>query len=303
MRYTKIKKMFVAFSVLLLMIVLDCISLFADDAGYSYIDYQPDDYYVVVDANDDTNYLYLRYGPSMGYEIMETIYDGTVLHVSGTSKDPDGNFRWGFTTYNGKYGWISMKHVKEYTGASGSTNIDTTPSSVNYDVVVHATDGTDYLYLRTGPDMKYDILTSIYNGTQLHITSVATDATGAFQWGQTAYNGQNGWISLKHATTNFVPAATPAPVVTATPAPTEKPTETPEPTKEITTTPEPTATPTETPTETPAATVTPQAVDVARDKGTLRNFITRLIIIVVINAVAVIVAILIIFKIKSKKKD
>ncbi|MDO4616731.1 MAG: SH3 domain-containing protein [Lachnospiraceae bacterium] len=237
------------------LLLLGSASVLADDAGYGTYDYQSANYKVVVSAKDGTGYLYHRSGPSMDYEIYCNIYDGTVLEIKGTSLDPGGGFRWGNTYYNGKWGWVSLKHVDEYVENSVYSGSGT---AVDRDVVVQPVDGTDYLYLRSGPSMDYQIYCNIYEGEVLHITGEASDPGGQFVWGKTVYNGQSGWVSLKQTVTKEAydqAHATPAPTPTAAPTPTQTPT----PTATPTPTPKPTEAPTPEPTAEPTAVPVPQA--------------------------------------------
>lgn len=238
-----------------------CVPVFADAADFYTRDYRNEKFTVVVQATDGSGYLYHRRGPSMDYEIYCNIYDGTVLEINGTSLDSSGEFRWGNTYYNGRWGWVSLKHTVDYTGNSGSSGSASSGArSVNQDVVVQAVDGSGYLYLRSGPSMDYEIYCNIYDGETLHITEEITDPGGQFTWGKTEYKGTTGWVSLKQTVT-LAAYQQANPTETPTPAPTKKPTPTETPTPTATATPTPTPTPTETPTPTPTEipTATPTA--------------------------------------------
>lgn len=226
-----------------LLVSLLSIPVFADAADWStyYDDYREErGAKVIVQATDGSGYLYLRTGASMDYDIICNIYDGTVLEIFASCADSSGGFRWGNTCYNGQYGWISLKHTVPYEG--GDSHV-ADPVSVDYDVVVDAKDDTDFLYLRSGPGMDYNVYCEIKNGNKLHITEESPDSSVGVVWGKTTYNGQEGWVSLKH-TTSWAeyeaahPTATPKPEKTKTPTPTV--TATPTPTPEVTATPEPT---------------------------------------------------------------
>lgn len=229
-----------------LLVSLLCVPAFADAADWTmYNDYREEHgRQVVVQATDGSGYLYLRTGAGMNHEIICNIYDGTVLELSASCEDSEGGFRWGNTYYNGRYGWVSLKHTVPYEG--GSSN-GTDLVSVDYDVVVDAKDDTDFLYFRSGPGMDYNVYCEIKNGKKLHITEECPDSSVGVVWGKTTYNGQEGWVSLKHTTPKAVyeeahPTAAPKPEKTETPTPTvtATPTPTPSPTPEVTNTPEPT---------------------------------------------------------------
>lgn len=176
--------------------VLYSVPAAADAADYDVRDYKGEKFTVIVDAQDGTDFLYLRYGPSMEYEILETIYDGTVLEISGTSLDPGGAFRWGNTKYNGRWGWVSLKQTSVYTAPASDSGTDNAGTAADRDVEVKDKDGDGYLYLRSGPGLDYEIYCNIYDGEILHITREASD--GERTWGKTVYNGQTGWVSLKY---------------------------------------------------------------------------------------------------------
>lgn len=249
----------------MLMILMLSLPAFADAIDYDATDWTNENYDCVVSAQDGSGYLYLRSGPGMSYSILCNIVDGVVLHIDESCTDRQDGVRWGHTYYNGKYGWVSLKHTTINGGGSGSTPSGTT--AVDYDVVVSAQDGSGYLYLRSGPNMDYQIYCNIYDGEQLHINAECADSSGQFVWGRTVYNGTEGWVSLKHTVSKSAwdkahptqaPTEKPTPTPeleeeeeeeeVATPTPTAKPTV--EPTKEAT--PTPTAAPTATPTATPA---------------------------------------------------
>ena len=218
----------------------------ADDAGVRY-DYREVSYDVVVAAQDGSGYLYLRYGPGTYYDVICTIHDGTVLHISLTAQEYGRTTVWGQTEYQGRFGWISLTHTKEYHAP------EPVPQSVDYDVAVDAKDGSGYLYLRSGPGMSYEILSEIRDGEKLHISEEMQDASGGFKWGKTEYQGRDGWISLKHttdygrylaehpeATTEAPTTEAPTTAAPTTPAPTTAAATTPAPTTAAPTTPAPT---------------------------------------------------------------
>ena len=245
----KKRRSFAAAIVLMLAVALfSRLSAWADAAGYDFT-FSEVDFDVVVAAADGSGYLYLRYGPGTGYDIICSIYDGTVLHITLTAKAPDKDTIWGQTEYNGHYGWVSLTHTKEYRPV---TPTEPVPQAVSYDVAVQAADKTDYLYLRTGPGMNYDVICYVYNGEKLHISAEIMAAGGGFNWGQTEYQGFYGWVSLKHVVDYAKYLAehptTAAPTDPPTEAPTEPPTEAP--------TEPPTEAPTEPPTEVPTEPLT-----------------------------------------------
>lgn len=183
------KKSLLAFLAAVLLCAASAAAVSADSADPGAY-YENVDRMVTVQATDGSGYLYLRFGPGMGYDVMENIYDGTVLHISAICQDYDG-IMWGQTQFEGRYGWVSMQHTVPYEAPE---NVSET--AVDYYVAVQATDGSDYLYLRSGPSRGDMVLCNVYDGTKLHITSETQDAEGLI-WGKTQYNDQTGWVSLK----------------------------------------------------------------------------------------------------------
>ncbi|MBQ6603672.1 MAG: SH3 domain-containing protein [Eubacterium sp.] len=272
---------------------------------------------VVVSAKDGTDYLYLRYGPSMDYGIICNIYDGTNLHITERTLDEGGGFYWGYCQYNDRYGWISLKHT-DPAGSSGSSGSSGGHEAADWDVVVEATDGTDYLYLRSGPSMDYKIIMNLYNGTPLHITEKATDPGGGFQWGRTNYNGQDGWVSLKHVsdaadynarhgtptpTATPSPTATPKPTATATPTPTPNvTTPTPTPNASAPTQQPSTPAPTSTPYPTPVPEIEHRGGVIGRILGLMLNMKFLIILVIAIVVVLVLTGVLLHAKNKNNRR-
>ena len=81
--------------------------------------------------------------------------------------------------------WNSQNTDQETTGAA------------DYYMVVSAPD--NYLNLRKGPGITYDIITPVYNGEYLHVSEVAYNTEDSLYWGLSEYNGQTGWISISQA--------------------------------------------------------------------------------------------------------
>ena len=96
-------KRFISFiSFFIVMINLISVVAFADAATY---DIENVDYYVYVATPDGG--LNMRYGPGTEYDkvMAERIPDGVMLHIEMKS----GN--WGYTSYNGNYGWVALKQT------------------------------------------------------------------------------------------------------------------------------------------------------------------------------------------------
>ena len=146
-------------------------------------------YDVVADAWDGE--LNIRRGPGVEYDRLtsQPIPNGMYLHIYWEDVASNGN-SWGFTCYNGIYGWVALTQV------SGKTNTVTDTLTVAYRVSVNAPDGG--VNFRSGPGIEYSTLTStmIPNGTTLQVTSETCNSSGSY-WGQVSYSGKTGWITMQ----------------------------------------------------------------------------------------------------------
>ncbi len=97
-------KKFLTIGMVIMLLFLTIVPAFADAASYPM---DNADFYVYVATPDGG--LNLRDGPDVKYaKVMNgTIPDGVRLHITYTS----GN--WGFTEYNGYYGWVALKQTSE----------------------------------------------------------------------------------------------------------------------------------------------------------------------------------------------
>ena len=98
--------------------------------------------------------------------------------------------------------FVSSMSVLSY----GADN--TTYSNNILNVTVTSSDG--YCNLRSGPGISYGVITPIYNGTTLKITSVYRNSADALVWGLTTYNGYSGWISVMTTVVNSADTASKA---------------------------------------------------------------------------------------------
>jgi len=141
-------------------------------------------YYATVSAPD--NYLNLRTGPGISNPVIQPIYNGATLYVTATVDNSQDGLVWGWTTYNGRSGWVSMSQTT-VTGMQNS-------STARYYVAV---EDTGNIRLRKGPGSEYDELVSyIPHNTSLYITETVINSFDGRPWGKTNYNGYNGWVSL-----------------------------------------------------------------------------------------------------------
>ena len=152
-----------------------------------------------------------RYGPGAEYEkiLDNVIPNGTVLHIQEAAKANNGK-EWGYTEYNGYYGWVFLGQTKKVNASQPANNNTAAPSKpvpADYNVEVSAPDGG--VNIRSGPGASYEKLQGnlIPNGTVLHISETAKADNGK-DWGYTTYNGLKGWIFLGQTkTTSAAPAA------------------------------------------------------------------------------------------------
>ena len=151
--------------------------------GASDVTYRNNQMNVVV-ASDDGS-CNLRTGPGLAYNIIQPIYNGTSLHITGVSKSSQDGLVWGQTTYNGNTGWISML-------LTIVNSIDNS-SQATYDVTVT---NADYIMLRTGPGAEYNALYQPAKGQKLTINQTVTNSFDGRCWGRTTINNYTGWISL-----------------------------------------------------------------------------------------------------------
>lgn len=156
------------------------ITAFSDAATY---DMNPAGYYVYVLTPDGG--LNMRHGPGTEYgkAMSGTIPDYTKLYIEYTS----GN--WGYTNYNGNYGWVALKQTT--TNPPSSAGKTPQKSSAGYYVYVATPDGG--LNLRKGPGTSYALVIGkrIPDATPLYIEEISDN------WGYTNYNGYYGWVALK----------------------------------------------------------------------------------------------------------
>ncbi len=271
-------------------------TVWADAIADWYPEEQSVAYDVQVSAPDGG--VNLRYAPGVEYDILldGLIPNGTILHVTREAAASNGNY-WGYTVYNGIYGWIALSQVSRIEAAPAVQEVYLGGGAVNYNVEVSAPDGG--VNLRFGPGTEYDIRVSmIPNTTVLLVTSETPSSTGSI-WGYTSYNGLDGWIALSQVTQLPAPTATPQATVPPTATPTQEATKTPTSTPTATPTKKPSKKPTKTQTATPTPT---EALQKSEEAGITISYalLTKLLVVLCILLVLTLTAVLILFK-KSKK--
>ena len=124
--------------------------------------------YYKVTADDGLN---LRSGAKISYSVILTVPTAATVKVRKVKK------KWGYTTYNGRKGWISLKYTS-YLGTylPGKYKITAEP----------------YLRLRKSASTGSDVLINIPKNTAVKVSK----SKGV--WGYTTYKGKKGWIMMKY---------------------------------------------------------------------------------------------------------
>lgn len=133
-----------------------------------------------------TSNLNLRSSASANGTIIAVIPSGTSLSVASIS---DG---WGYTFYDGKFGYISMGYATRTGDFSYSNGVYQTTGNLN---------------MRDIPSASGNILATLPSGTIVSVTMIFGG------WGAVSYNGKNGYINLSYTKrTGDLPNEAPYPV-------------------------------------------------------------------------------------------
>lgn len=152
-------------------------------------------------------------GPGSNYGTNgAAIPDGTRVHIVEECTSDYGN-KWGLVNDDLYWGWI-------YLADTSPTPVETW--EVDYIAYILTDDGTG-LNIRMGPDVHYDKIDGLVpDGTRLHVMKEGRLGNGKV-WGYVEYhNGKHGWLTLSYVTTEPPATPTPAPVLPATPVPTQE---------------------------------------------------------------------------------
>lgn len=158
----------------------------------------------------------------------------------------------------------------------------------DYNVWVSASDGVN---LRAGPGTEYDKLLpeAIPTGTKLYVSYVSD------RWGETQYNGQDGWIALSQTTTQ-APAST-ASAQAGTPA-SAAPTQAPAPTASAAASTPPAAQSAAPSVSSPAVSASTTDVVTPASSGSVNLLVVGLLV-----AVIVVLAVVLIVVLRKKRGD
>lgn len=171
------KRLFLSLICGCMLAILMCGGVLADAAAYDWESAGEVNYGVYVSTTDGG--VNLRVEPTTDAEILVCVPD--LVYLTITQETTSG---WGFTGYNGEYGWVHLSQTSSSYPAK----------SVSKDVQVTAGDGVN---LRTGPYQSYSKVlgSAIPKGTVLHVTETMNN------WGHINYNGNDGWIALSQTGT------------------------------------------------------------------------------------------------------
>ena len=112
---------------LILMLLFGSAQTIWADAAVDWYSQEAVDYDVQVSAPDGG--VNIRYGPGVEYDrLMDSmIPNGVILHVTSQAQASNGNY-WGYTYYNGIYGWIALTQVSRIE--SVPTPVPATPEPI-----------------------------------------------------------------------------------------------------------------------------------------------------------------------------
>lgn len=134
--------------------------------------------YTTGEYSTDQNTLNLRSASSISASVIGYVPPQTTFSVTKVS----GN--WGFTTINGKAGWLSLQYCICLDSAS------TTPPAY----CLRYTTGSNCMRLRAAATTNSDTLAYIGTDTEF----IVTELDG--EWGKTKYQGMDGWVNLPYCT-------------------------------------------------------------------------------------------------------
>lgn len=158
---------------------------------------------VVESIDSDGNMMLSNSAWSARYGSCEPFYL-TYAHVSDSN--PGGSSWWTFQGYI--YAVDSPEVIVNPGGNQGGNQGGTNPVIIDGDDDGETTPGKtyskgvyqvqvdDYLNMRTGAGTKYGFVTKVPNGAKIPVTAVKK--SGSESWGETSYDGWDGWVSLAY---------------------------------------------------------------------------------------------------------
>lgn len=143
------------------------------------------DFYVSVKSSAGT--LNVRNNPGIQADIISECHTGDVLHVTGLKYNFSDGFLWGrITLDDGSTAWISLRQTDVLQNGYPRPDFD-----------VVTTPDAEYLNMRSGPGVSYDVIAEIPPYVTLHVTWLSYNNVDGFFWGYTEYAGTIGWISVR----------------------------------------------------------------------------------------------------------
>jgi len=124
----------------------------------------------------------VRKGAGVSYEKLTTVSSGKKLVYLGDSTVVSGR-TWYKVSCSKGIGWVSSAYSKLVSPTGSTTQCVTTTGSV---------------YLRKGPGLGYEIITSASEGKTFEYLSSSTDSRGV-KWYKVTYGSGTAWISSKYS--------------------------------------------------------------------------------------------------------
>ncbi|MBQ1437761.1 MAG: SH3 domain-containing protein [Ruminococcus sp.] len=108
---------------------------------------------------DSGSYLNMRSGAGTGYSTVTTVPNNTELTVTKVSQS--GGYSWGYTSYNGRSGWVALEFCKLYSAFSDRDDLDT-PKINSYE---NTTQGVKLSWKRVEGAALYRVFYKSASGT------------------------------------------------------------------------------------------------------------------------------------------
>ncbi|MBQ9032117.1 MAG: hypothetical protein IJ106_16190 [Parasporobacterium sp.] len=138
-------------------------------------------------TNGTENVTRLRSAPGGSNAALFEIARGETLLITDLAFSSEDGMLWGNTSYIGYSGWVPVQELK-VTEEEGAM-------SPRIPVLIRSEE--DYVNFRTGAGISNEAVSYIPNGTPLSLIDIAYNPEDGLFWGRTAYDGQDGWISLR----------------------------------------------------------------------------------------------------------
>ncbi len=124
----------------------------------------------------DQQTLTLHSAPTADSDALGSLPPDTIITVTEINGD------WGYCSYNGLAGWVSLRYCSSNEG------------NANAGIVYRYTTGANKMRLRANATTDSGILALLPTNTEFTVTDIEGN------WGKTVYNAQVGWIYLPYCT-------------------------------------------------------------------------------------------------------